>query len=51
MHKEACAIIPRKNVAKFKLLFSTKYHSHCGEPQLKEPYRNEKKKKILNPLN
>lgn len=42
MHKESCAVITRKNVAMFKLPFSTKCHSHYRELQVKETYRNEK---------
>lgn len=32
-HKEACAVIPHKNLAEFKLPFSTKCHSHYRELQ------------------
>lgn len=36
MHKEACAVIPHKNLAEFKLPFSTKCHSHYRELQFKK---------------
>lgn len=41
MHKKACAVIRHKNLAEFKMPFSTKCHVPVESYNLKKTYRSE----------